>query len=144
MQRLSGLPRLAVAVAASGLAAVALGQTMADVFDRMDRDGDGAISQEEFRNWMAATYGRKDVDRNRTLTWIELHPDGRPQPTDWVDFSLDDVMDAIPQAFAQRDTDGDGKLSRAEMAVAPPGAFVEKAAEAEAKATDTSEEKPKE
>jgi Ca2+-binding EF-hand superfamily protein len=126
------------------MAAVALGQSTADVFDRMDRNGDGTISQEEFRNWMAATYGRKDADGNRILTWAELHPDGRPQPADWVDFSLDDVMDAIPVAFAQRDTDGDGKLSRAEMAVAPPGAFVEQAAEADAKTDDPSDEQPKE
>lgn len=122
----------------------ALAQGIRNLFDRIDRNGDGAISEEEFRNWMAAVYGRKDADGNRILTWAELHPEGRPQPADWIDFSLDDVMDAIPVAFAQRDTDGDGKLSRAEMAVASPGAFVEKAAEADAKAADASEEKPKE
>jgi Ca2+-binding EF-hand superfamily protein len=144
MQRVSWLMALALVAGASAKIDGALAQGAGDVFDRIDRNGDGVISEEEFRNWMAATYGRKDADGNRILTWAELHPDGRPQPADWVDFSLDDVMAAIPVAFAQRDRDGDGKLSREEMAAAPPGALVEEAAEAGAKAADAAADKPKE
>lgn len=142
MQRRSSFIAFALAGACAFGGAAAQGTR--DVFDRIDRNGDGAISAEEFRNYMAATYGRKDADDNRILTWGELHADGRPQPADWVDFSLDDVMAAIPTAFAQRDRDGDGKLSREEMAAAPPGALVERAAEAEAKGDSESDEKPKE
>lgn len=144
MQRTTGVMAALLIVGAAASAGDAAAQGTRDIFDRIDRNGDAVISEEEFRNWMAATYGRKDGDANRILTWAELHPDGRPQPADWVDFSLDDVMDAIPVAFAQRDRDGDGKLSRTEMAAAPPGAIVERAAEAEAKAADVSAEQPKE
>lgn len=144
MQRITGLIAALLIVGASAAAGDAAAQGTRDVFDRIDRNGDGVINEEEFRNYMAATYGRKDGDGNRILTWAELHPEGTPQPADWVDFSLDDVMDAIPTAFAQRDRDGDGSLSRAEMAAAPPGALVEKAAEAGAKAADASAEQPKE
>ena len=144
MQRTTWLIAMLMAAVGATAPGESAGQGTRDVFDRIDRNGDGVISEEEFRNYMAATYGRKDVDDNRILSWADLHPDGRPQPADWVDFSLDDVMDAIPTAFAQRDRDGDGKLSRAEMAAAPPGAIVERAAEAEAKAADVSAEQPKE
>lgn len=144
MQRTSRLIALALTLVGASAFADAAAQGARDVFGRIDRNGDGAISQEEFRNYMAATYGRKDADDNRILTWAELHADGRPQPTDWVDFSLDDVMDAIPTAFTQRDRDGDGKLSREEMAAAPPGALIEKAAEAGAKDAAESAEQPKE
>lgn len=144
MQRQSQRVAILVAALASFVPGVPLAQETPDVFDRIDRDGDDAISQEEFRNYMASTYGRKDTDGNRTLTWAELHADGRPQPADWVDFSLDAVMDAIPSAYAQRDADGDGKLSRDEMAAAPAGALVEKAAEAKAKNPAESDEQPEE
>lgn len=129
---------------AATVGGVALADEPRDVFDRIDRDGDGAISQEEFRNYMASTYGRKDVDGDRNLTWAELHGDGRPRPSDWADFSLDAVMDAIPVAYAQRDKDADGKLSRAEMAAAPAGALVERAAEAETKKSAEPGQQPKE
>lgn len=144
MQRKTRRVAILVAALASSVAGVALAQDTGDVFDRIDRDGDGAISQEEFRNFMAATYGSKDTDGNRTLTWAELHADTRPKPADWVDFSLDAVMDAIPTAYSQRDKDGDGKLSRDEMAAAPAGALVEQAAEAKAKKPSESDQQPKE
>lgn len=144
MKRECGRNLILVTALVSCLCGVAVAAEARDVFSRIDRDGDGTLSQEEFRNYMAATYGRKDVDGDRNLTWAELHADGRPRPADWVDFSLDAVMDAIPVAYAQRDKDADGKLSREEMAAAPAGALVERAAEAEARKPAESNEQPEE
>lgn len=144
MKRACGRCLILVTALMSCLGGAAMAGETRDVFSRIDRDGDGAITQEEFRNYMAASYGRKDVDGDRTLTWSELHADGRPRPADWVDFSLDAVMDAIPVAYAQRDGDADGKLSREEMAAAPAGALVERAAEAEARKPAESNEQPEE
>jgi Ca2+-binding EF-hand superfamily protein len=86
-------------------------------FDRMDRDGDGRLSPEEFRNAMLRVY--TDLDRNGdgSLSSDEQPPlrDREGKTIERAVIQIAELAAAIDLMFAQVDADGDGFLSRAEF-----------------------------
>jgi len=90
------------AVAAAATAATAAGPTADPLteakrrFDRIDQDGDGRFDRLDFRLKRVSLFGMVDANEDGYLT-------------------LDETL-LSPEAFKQFDTDGDGKISSAEMA----------------------------
>ena len=80
---------------------------------RMDSDGDGRVSVDEYQAWMGYAFSRMDADGDGVLSAQEL-PGGRGRP-----ITLAAHREQIAQRFARQDLDKDGYLSARELA-APP------------------------
>lgn len=105
---------------ALGLMLIGGGALAGDVptrFDRMDRDGDGRLSPEEFRNAMLRVYTDLDRDGDGTLSSDEQPPlrDRDGKAIERAPIKIAELAAAIDLMFAQVDADGDGFLSRAEF-----------------------------
>lgn len=96
--------------AAAGQAAV---ETTGSYLQRMDSDGDGRISLDEYQAWMGYGFARMDRNGDGVLSADEL-PGGRGRPITHAAH-----VAQIAQRFARQDANGDGYLSAAELA-APP------------------------
>ena len=87
--------------------------------DRMDRNVDGKISLEEYRNAMVRRFGARDVDDDGAL-------DGDEFPKEWLagaavegatgKVSFEQFTAELPLVFDGFDADKDGQLNAAEIA----------------------------
>lgn len=98
-----------------GVAGLACGQVAdtGDYLRRMDRDGDGRVSLEEYLDWMTYAFDQRDRNRDGVLDASEL-PGGRGKPV-----TREQHRAALADRFRKQDADGDGHLSAREL-LAPP------------------------
>lgn len=88
------------------------------IVDRMDRDGDGKVSEEEFRNAMMRRFSSADANRDGVLTGDEV-------PTHSLvvqgsagaggEVKLEDFSASLHNVFAQYDANHDGELAGDEI-----------------------------
>lgn len=107
--------RLSFLLAAATLpwAAMAQVQDTADYLRRMDLDGDGRVSPDEYLQWMLYAFDRMDRDGNGVLE-PEEQPGGRGRP-----ITREQQKQVILERFHRQDANGDGHLSAREL-MAPP------------------------
>ncbi len=119
--RLSTVPekrRPARRFSCAGLVLFALG-AQAQVADtgtylkRMDSDGDGKVSVDEYVAWMMYAFDRMDRNGDGVLSADEL-PGGKGRP-----ITRDQQRQTIIERFHKQDANGDGFLSAKELS-APP------------------------
>lgn len=84
-----------------------------DYLERMDTDGDGRVSLEEYLAWMSYAFERMDRNGDGVLTADEL-PGGKGQPV-----TLGEYRARLTDRFNRQDANGDGFLDARELA-APP------------------------
>jgi len=80
---------------------------------RMDTDGDGRVSVEEYVQWMLYAFERMDRNGDGVLSPDEL-PGGKGSP-----ITREQQRQTLVQRFHKQDANGDGYLSAKELA-APP------------------------
>lgn len=80
---------------------------------RMDTDGDGRVSVEEYVQWMLYAFERMDRNGDGVLSADEL-PGGKGTP-----ITREQQRQTLIQRFHKQDANGDGYLSARELA-APP------------------------
>lgn len=80
---------------------------------RMDTDGDGRVSVEEYVQWMMYAFERMDRNGDGVLGADEL-PGGKGTP-----ITREQQRQTLIQRFHKQDANGDGYLSARELA-APP------------------------
>jgi len=84
-----------------------------DYLARMDRDGDGRVSLEEYLAWMSYSFDARDRNGDGVLSPDEL-PGGRGKP-----ITREQHRARLTATFRKQDVNGDGYLSARELA-APP------------------------
>ncbi|WIH04975.1 EF-hand domain-containing protein [Xanthomonas translucens pv. graminis] len=87
--------------------------TTGSYLQRMDRDGDGRVSLDEYLAWMSYAFDARDLDHDGVLSPAEL-PGGRGKP-----ISRTQHQATLTARFRKQDSNGDGYLSARELA-APP------------------------
>lgn len=100
----------------SGASAVSSAQgvdTTGGYLQRMDRDGDGRVSLDEYLAWMSYAFDARDLDHDGVLSPAEL-PGGRGKPVTRAQHQA-----TLTARFRKQDSNGDGYLSARELA-APP------------------------
>lgn len=80
---------------------------------RMDTDGDGKVSVEEYVQWMMYAFDRMDRNADGVLSTDEL-PGGKGRP-----ITREQQRQTIIERFHKQDANGDGFLSAKELS-APP------------------------
>lgn len=80
---------------------------------RMDSDGDGRVSLDEYLEWMSYAFQRMDRNRDGVLAADEL-PGGKGRPV-----TLGEYRARLTDRFNRQDANGDGFLDARELA-APP------------------------
>ncbi len=85
----------------------------ASYLQRMDVDGDGRVSEQEYVQWMLYAFDRMDTDGDGTLAPHEL-PGGKGRPITRAQHRQTLVL-----RFHRQDANGDGYLDARELA-APP------------------------
>jgi hypothetical protein len=83
------------------------------LFAAADKNGDGLVSKQEFLDERAKQYDTLDANRDGWLSQGEL-ASGLPNAR---------ARMLLPFMFGQFDTDGDGRVTRAEFAKAPTPGF---------------------
>lgn len=106
------LALLLVAVTVAGAAAAQVNDTR-DYLQRMDLDGDGRVSVDEYVQWMLYAFDRMDRNGDGVLSADEL-PGGRGKP-----ITREQQRQMLIERFHKQDADGDGYLSARELS-APP------------------------
>jgi Ca2+-binding EF-hand superfamily protein len=107
---------LALLATLSGAIAAASAQrvdTTGRYLQRMDGDGDGRVSLDEYLAWMSYAFDARDLDHDGVLSAAEL-PGGRGKPISRVQHQA-----TLTARFRKQDSNGDGYLSARELA-APP------------------------
>ncbi|UNK58891.1 EF-hand domain-containing protein [Pseudoxanthomonas daejeonensis] len=94
-------------------AAAAQVERTGDYLQRMDTDGDGRISQDEYVAWMSYAFERMDADGDGVLSTTEL-PGGRGKP-----ITIEEHRRRLAERFVRQDADKSGHLDARELA-APP------------------------
>jgi Ca2+-binding EF-hand superfamily protein len=94
-------------------AAQAQVQTSSDYLQRMDRDGDGRVSLDEYLAWMTYAFDQRDRNHDGVLDASEL-PGGRGKP-----ITREQQRATLVERFQRQDADNDGYLSAREL-LAPP------------------------
>ena len=114
------LPRAGLRPCAAGLLVLAgMGvagaqvERTGDYLSRMDRDGDGRVSRDEYLAWMGYAFEKMDRDGDGVLSAAEL-PGGKGKPV-----SLAEHRRRLAERFARQDANRDGYLDARELA-APP------------------------
>ena len=101
-------------LALSGIgAAGAQVERTGDYLSRMDTDGDGRVSRDEYLAWMGYAFEQMDRDGDGVLSSAEL-PGGKGKPV-----SLAEHRRRLAERFARQDANRDGYLDARELA-APP------------------------
>lgn len=95
---------------AMGLAQV---NATSDYLARMDADGDGRVSQNEYLDWMSYAFDARDSNRDGMLAPDEL-PGGKGRA-----ITRQQHRERLAATFKKQDVDRDGSLSSKELA-APP------------------------
>ncbi|KAA2284201.1 EF-hand domain-containing protein [Arenimonas fontis] len=95
------------------LPAAALAGTSDDYFSRVDLDGDGRVSLQEFLERMSFAFRQMDVNGDGILAPHEQHIPDAPTIT------IEQHRERFSAQFHRQDADGDGYLSRAEL-LSPP------------------------
>ena len=95
------------------LLAFAQVQATSDYLARMDKDGDGRVSLQEYQAWMSYAFEGMDRNRDGTLSADEL-PGGRGKP-----ITREAHLAQLAERFRRQDVDRDGFLGEKELA-APP------------------------
>lgn len=116
VRRSSFMAALVLLVALSGATAMASAQgvdTTGGYLQRMDRDGDGRVSLDEYLAWMSYAFDARDLDHDGVLSPAEL-PGGRGKPVTRAQHQA-----TLTARFRKQDSNGDGYLSARELA-APP------------------------
>ncbi|MCL1558043.1 calcium-dependent protein kinase 21 [Xanthomonas nasturtii] len=80
---------------------------------RMDTDGDGRVSRDEYLAWMSYAFDQRDTDHDGVLQSDEL-PGRRGKPITRAAHRA-----TLIERFARQDANGDGTLSAREL-LAPP------------------------
>ncbi|KER81262.1 hypothetical protein IA64_15930 [Xanthomonas arboricola pv. celebensis] len=80
---------------------------------RMDTDGDGRVSRDEYLAWMSYAFEQRDLDHDGVLQGDEL-PGRRGKPITRAAHRA-----TLIERFARQDANGDGYLSAREL-LAPP------------------------
>lgn len=88
-------------------------EATSDYMSRMDADGDGRVSPDEYIDWMSYAFDERDSNRNGVLEPDEL-PGGKGQP-----ITRAQHRQRLAERFARQDTNHDGWLDTKELA-APP------------------------
>ena len=104
---------IGAALLLAALPATAQVQDTGQYRQRMDTDGDGRVSPDEYLQWMLYAFDRMDHDANGVLEPDE-QPGGRGKP-----ITREEQRQVILARFARQDADGDGYLSAREL-MAPP------------------------
>ncbi|WP_430544317.1 calcium-dependent protein kinase 21 [Xanthomonas nasturtii] len=104
---------MACIVCACAYAAHAQVQDSQDYLKRMDTDGDGRVSRDEYLDWMSYAFDQRDVDHDGVLQGDEL-PGRRGKPITRAAHRA-----TLIERFARQDANGDGTLSAREL-LAPP------------------------
>lgn len=104
------LAALGGAIGAAGAQAV---DSTGSYLQRMDRDGDGRVSLDEYLAWMSYAFDARDLDHDGVLSPAEL-PGGRGKPITRAQHQA-----TLTARFRKQDSNGDGYLSAKELA-APP------------------------
>lgn len=89
------------------------------MLDRMDRDMDGKISFEEYRNAMVRRFGARDLNDDGVLQGDEFPREwlaGAAQKDATGKVSFEAFQAELPQVFGQFDKNKDGLLDAAEIA----------------------------
>lgn len=107
-----GLMLAGVLLAAAG-AATAQVTAAGDYLARMDTDGNGRVSLDEYQAWMGYAFAQMDRNRDDRLTPDEL-PGGRGR-----EISLVEHRQRLADVFQRQDSNRDGELDARELA-APP------------------------
>lgn len=116
VRRSSFMAALVLLVTLSGATATASAQvveTTGGYLQRMDRDGDGRVSLDEYLAWMSYAFDARDLDHDGVLSPAEL-PGGRGKPVTRAQHQA-----TLTARFRKQDGNGDGYLSARELA-APP------------------------
>lgn len=106
---------LALAAAAVTVQVQAQAQVVdtAGYLERMDSDGDGRVSLDEYLAWMTYAFKRMDRDGNGVLEGAEL-PGGKGPPV-----ALDGYRARLADRFNRQDANGDGFLDAGELGTPP-------------------------
>lgn len=88
-------------------------QRTTDYLARMDANGDGRVSADEYVDWMGYAFKRMDRDGDGVLAADE-QPGGKGRP-----LRLDEHRQRLAERFHRQDANGDGWLDARELA-APP------------------------
>ncbi len=99
-------------LAGMGVASAQVERT-GDYLSRMDRDGDGRVSRDEYLAWMGYAFEQMDRDGDGVLSSAEL-PGGKGKPV-----SLEQHRQRLVERFVRQDANKDGYLDARELA-APP------------------------
>ena len=112
---LHALPRVLAcgALSAVAVAAQAQVQDSQQYLQRMDTDGDGRVSRDEYLAWMSYAFDQRDLDHDGVLQGEEL-PGRRGKPITRAAHRA-----TLVERFARQDANGDGYLSAREL-LAPP------------------------
>lgn len=87
--------------------------TTRDYLQRMDTDGDGRVSLDEYLAWMTYAFDAMDRDGDGVLSPAE-QPGGKGKP-----ISRSQYLARLTERFKRQDVNRDGFLSATELA-APP------------------------
>ncbi|MFC7520021.1 calcium-dependent protein kinase 21 [Xanthomonas populi] len=104
---------MAGGVCAPAVVAQAQVQDSQQYLQRMDTDGDGRVSRDEYLVWMRYAFDQRDLDHDGVLQGEEL-PGRRSKPITRAAHHA-----TLIERFARQDANGDGSLSAREL-LAPP------------------------
>lgn len=97
-------------------------QQVDDQFQRMDRNGDGAVSQDEYSGWSRERFDAMDRDRNYYLSESERKAGGSVpgqlaggSQSGTAEQSISDNAREAEAAFRAADSNGDGRLDKTEL-----------------------------
>ena len=108
----------ALALAGGGISAAEPVDTAVQLLERMDRDVDGKISFEEYRNAMVRRFDAIDGDGDGTLVAQEIPPEwlaGAQARVPGGKVSRAEFGDSLQPVFDRFDADKDGQLDVAEI-----------------------------